>query len=60
MKDSQRMVGALCEGCGKPSGHGSLGIVSQRDLGSADKWHSHCYRKFLRDAKVATFPKVAP
>jgi hypothetical protein len=36
VKDSQRMVGALCESS-------KLGPVSQRDLGSADKWHKRCY-----------------
>ena len=44
MKDSQRMVGALCEGCGLPSSS-KRGGVQQRDLGSADKWHARCYRE---------------
>ena len=44
MKDNQRMIGATCTGCGKGSNVGRYGIVKQRDLGSADKWHATCYR----------------
>lgn len=45
--DNQRMIGATCTGCGKPSSS-KLGTVKQQDIGSADKWHSRCYREAQR------------
>ncbi len=47
MSSHQRMVGATCAGCGKGSDGRGRRTVTQRDLGSADKWHADCYRHRL-------------
>jgi hypothetical protein len=44
--ENRRMVGATCTGCNLPGT--SRRPVSQRDLGSADKWHADCYRAAQR------------
>ena len=48
--DNQRMVGSVCTGCGLPANKND-GKVTQRDLGSPDKWHRECYQMYNRRLK---------
>ena len=49
-RDSAHMVGSVCRGCGDPANK-SDGKVSQRDLGSPEKWHKECYQMYNRRLK---------
>lgn len=48
--ENRRMVGALCTGCNLPGT--SRRRVTQRDLGSPDKWHADCYRAAQREKRA--------
>jgi len=49
--DSSHMVGSACRGCGQPANK-SDGKVTQRDLGSPEKWHRECYQMYNRRLKT--------
>jgi hypothetical protein len=49
-RDSSHMVGSVCRGCGEPANKND-GKVTQRDLGSPEKWHKECYQMYNRRLK---------